>query len=187
MKFLKKLLIFVIVVAVLIVGFKVITKPKNIKIGELYQSSTKEVVLLDVEVSDKVYVNGNERSDDFLSPFEPDTNDRFKRSTDENKRPIVVRFTVQNLSKADMVIVPDGITVDYNDGFEYWAESVYARTTDGVWEEFGLFADNGQLTLEKLTSGTVEVRSVIWVPTEVVEEVNGSLVLTFLGCRYEIR
>lgn len=187
MKFLKKLLIFVIVVAVFVVGFKVITKPKNIKIGELYQSSTQEVVLLDVEVSDKVYVNGNDRSDDFLSPFESDTNDRFKRSTDENKRPIVVRFTVHNLSKADMVIVPDGITVDYNDGFEYWAESVYARTTDGVWEEFGLFADNGQLTLEKLTSGTVEVRTVIWVPTEVVEDVNGSLVLTFLGCRYEIR
>ena len=187
MKFLKKLLIFAIIVAVLVVGFKVITKPQNIKIGELHKGYGKEVVLLDVEVSDKVYVNGNERSDDFLSPFEPDTNDRFKRSTDKNNRPVVVRFTVHNVGKADMVIVPDGITVDYNDGFEYWAESVYARTTDGVWEEFGLFADNGQLTLEKLTSGTVEVRAVIWVPSQVVEDVNGSLVLTFLGCRYEIR
>ena len=187
MKFLKKLLIFAIIVAVLVVGFKVITKPQNIKIGELHKGLGKEVVLLDVEVSDKVYVNGNERSDDFLSPFEPDTNDRFKRSTDKNNRPVVVKFTVHNVGKADMVIVPDGITVDYNDGFEYWAESVYARTTDGVWEEFGLFADNGQLTLEKLTSGTVEVRAVIWVPSQVVEDVNGSLVLTFLGCRYEIR
>lgn len=187
MKFLKKLLIFVIVVALLVVGFKIITKPKNIEIGDLYEVSGKEIVLLDVDVSDKVYVNGNERSDDFLSPFEPDTNDRFKRSTDKNMRPVVVRFTVHNVSKADVVIVPDSICVDYNDGFEYWAESVYARTTDGVWEEFGLFADNGQLTLEKLTSGTVEVRAVIWVPAEVVEDVGGSLVLTFLGCRYEIR
>ena len=31
MKFLKKLLIFAIVVAILVVGFKVITKPQNIK------------------------------------------------------------------------------------------------------------------------------------------------------------
>ena len=187
MKFLKKLLIFVIIVAILIVGFKVFTKPKNIKIGELHKGFGKEVVLLDVEVSDKIYVNGNEKSDDFLSPFEPDTNDRFQRSIDKNNRPVVVRFTVRNTGKLDMVIVPDGITVDYNDGFEYWAESVYARTTDGVWEEFGLFADNGQLELEKLTSGAVEVRAVIWVPSQVVEDVNSSLVLTFLGCRYEIR
>ena len=70
MKFLKKLLIFAIVVAVLVVGFKVFTKQKNIEIGELHKGFGKEVVLLDVEVSDKVYVNGNERSDDFLSPFE---------------------------------------------------------------------------------------------------------------------
>ena len=65
MKFLKKLLIFAIVVAVLVVGFKAFTKPKNIEIGKLHKGFGQEVVLLDVEVSDKVYVNGNERSDDF--------------------------------------------------------------------------------------------------------------------------
>ena len=157
---------------------------KAIALGQTFTYVGRDVVLLDVEVSNCTYVKGNKQADDFLSPFEPDIGDQFIRSADKTECPIVITFTVKNNSKQDMYVSPNQFEIDYQNGFKYYAKEIYARLDGKNWKDYDELTT---LPLEKLTSGTVEVRTVVWVPKEVVEDTDGSLVLELYGKTYVIR
>ena len=180
-KFLKKLLILVILAAVAFVVLNVFFKAQEIKLGQVFKYGDFELTVTNVQVSDSRYVSNNKKSDDFLYPLEPKVGDQFLTAVDDNDRAIVVTFLVENVGKNDKEFSPSELSVNYDDGFIYRPQKLYARTTDGNWTEFS------RIKLEKLTTGLIEVRAVIWVPSQVVEDTNGSLILGLCNGNYTIR
>lgn len=180
-KFLKKLLILVVLAVVAFVVLNVFFKAQEIKLGQVFKCGDFELTVTNVQVSDSRYVSNNKKSDDFLYPLEPKVGDQFLTAVDENERAIVVTFLVENVGKNDKEFSPAELYVNYDDGFIYRPQKLYARTTDGNWTEFS------RIKLEKLTTGLIEVRAVIWVPSQVVQDADGSLILWLCNGNYTIR
>lgn len=156
---------------------------KDMKIGEPVKKGITQVTLVKVEMADTNYVKAEKQNDDFLSPVNKDdlqANERFIKSLNTDEAAIVVTAIVENVGKNDLDFSAGFFEINYDNGNIYRASKVYAKDTNGLWQEYD------KVPLEKVTSGATEVRFVVWVPNVIVNS-SASLELDFYGYIYKIR
>lgn len=157
---------------------------KTIKTGETVKKGIAEFTIKDIQVANTNYLEGNTSSDDFLYPIDKDDldlGDQFIKATDETTAPVVISLIAENVGKSDLSVYPFDFVVNYDNGNKYHSNKCYAKTESSGWTDFE------KVTLEKVTSGAVEIRIAVWVPTQVVEDTTSSLELNFHGFTYKIR
>lgn len=157
---------------------------KTVKMGETVKKGIAEFTITDIQVANTNYLEGNIASDDFLYPIDKDDlaiGDQIIKATDETTAPVVISLIVENVGKSDLSIYPFDFVVNYDDGNEYNSKKCYAKTESSGWTVFE------KVTLEKVTSGAVEIRIAVWVPAQVVEDTTSSLELNFHGFTCKIR
>jgi hypothetical protein len=157
---------------------------KTVKMGETVKKGIAEITITDIQVANTNYLEGNTASDDFLYPIKKDDldiGDQIIKAADEATAPVVISLIVKNVGKSDLSIYPFDFVVNYDDGNEYYSKKCYAKTESSGW------TDLEKVTLEKVTSGAVEIRIAVWVPNKVVEDTTSPLELDFHGFTYKIR
>ena len=156
---------------------------KNVKLGEPVEKGVARITVNDVQLGNTHYVEGGTYSDDFLSPISEDDielGDHYIKSFNEDEGVVVISLTMENIGKSDWTIHPFDYVVNYDDGNKYSSKKCYAKVEGGEWTEFE------NITLEKVTSGAIEVRIAVWVPNVIIDD-SKSLSLDFHGFSYKIR
>ena len=156
---------------------------KEVKLGETVEKGIAQITIKDVTLGNSNYVKANKTANDFLSPIakdDLDAGDRFLMSTNEDDGSVVITAIVENVGKNDLNIYPFKFVVNYDNGNEYSSDECYAQLENGEWKEFDT------LSLEKVTSGAVEMKIVVWVPNVIIDD-NASLTLDFYDFTYKIR
>jgi hypothetical protein len=157
---------------------------KTVKKGETVKKGIAEFTIKDIHVAHTNYLEGNIASDDFLYPIDKEDlaiGDQSLKATDETTSPVVISLIVENVGKSDLSIYPFDFVVNYDNGNKYHSKKCYAKTESFGWTGFE------KVTLEKVTSGAVEIRIAVWVPNKVVEDTTSPLELDFHGFTYKIR
>lgn len=175
----KKLLVFISVILIASIVIGIAGRTRNIGIGSAVEKGNIRIVLKDVQFEKTNYLIKS----DTLKPIQKDdlqVGDNFIRSNEENMATVVITVTAENIGKNDTSFGAGTFSLNYDDGNKYYADSCYARNQNGEWTEFE------KIELEKVTSGTVKVCIVAWIP-ETIYDSTESLVLNFLGAEYKIR
>ncbi len=175
----KKIIVFVVVVLVSVVAITIANAPKNIGIGSAVEKGQVRMVLKDVQFEKTSRL----LKSDTLKPIQEDeleVGDSFVYSNEKNVAAVVVTVTAENIGKYDASFGSNTFCLNYNDGIKYYADSCYARNQKGEWTKFS------EIELEKVTSGTVEVCVVTWLPEEIYDSPE-SLTLEFMDATYKIR
>ncbi len=176
---LKKFIVFVAVVLAAVVAITIANVPKNIGIGSAVEKGQVRMVLKDVQFEKTSHL----LKSDTLKPIQEDEmelGDSFVRSNEENVAAVVITVTAENIGKYDASFGPNTFCLNYDDGNRYYADSCYARNQKGEWTRFD------KIELEKVTSGTVEVCVVAWLPEEIYDSPE-SLTLEFMDATYKIK
>lgn len=156
---------------------------KEVKLGQTVEKGIAQLTVKDVTLGESNYVKANTYADDFLTPIAKDDlelGDSFVKSLNEDEGSVVITMIVENVGKNDLNIKPFDFVVNYDNGNEYSSDVCYAQVENGGWTKFET------LELEKVTSGAVEMKIVVWVPDVVIED-SASLTLDFHGFTYKIR
>lgn len=179
-----------IVVSIILVGIIVINilnAPKIIGIGDIVEEGNLKIELKNVQYDNTIYVEGDTRLDNFLTPIQKDDiKDKYLYSYNKDTAPVVITVVVENIGKNDTDFGPKMFAVNYDDGNRYYATGCYAKTESdyGIlgyeWKEFD------KITLEKVTGGAIEVKILAWIPLVVFEN-SKSLTLEFCDAVYKIR
>ncbi len=175
----KKILVFIAVIVVAAVAIGISSVPRNIGIGSSVEKGVVRIVLKDVQFEKTRYLIES----DTLKPVQKDDlklGERFIRSNKENVAAVVITVTAENIGKHDANIGPNLFCLNYNDGNRYYADSCYALNQNGEWTEFE------KIELEKVTSGTVKLCIVAWLPEEIYDSPE-SLTLEFMDAKYKIK
>ena len=156
---------------------------KEVELGETVEKGIAQLTVKDITLGNSNYVKANRTADDFLIPIEKDdleVGDNFIKSTNDDDGAVVITMIVENVGDSDLNIKPTDYVVNYDDGKEYTSDKCYAQLESGEWAEFDT------LELEKVTSGAVEMKIVVWVPNVIIDD-SASLTLDFHGFTYTIR
>ena len=166
-KRLKKLIIFIAVLAVAFIALKIVLAPKSAEIGEKVKySSIGEFTVNSIDIYDELDIA-------FTS---------LKSSLDNDEGAILVYFTFENTGKSDYALTADHVWADYNDGVKYDGTQLYLKLSTGDYRlyEYGL-------KLEKVTSEAEDFLVVIPVPMKVIEDTTESLEVEVFNHRYAVR
>ena len=175
----KKLIVLVAVILVAAIAISIASAPRKIGIGSAVEKGQVRMVLKDVQFEKTNYLIKS----DTLKPIQKDDlqlGDSFVRSNEENVAAVVITVTAENIGKHDASFGPNTFCLNYNDGNRYYADNCYARNQKGEWTQFD------EIELEKVTSGTVKVCVVAWLPEEIYDSPE-SLTLEFMGATYKIK
>lgn len=178
-----KRFVALLMVVVLCISLVACSGSKEVKLGETVEKGIAQITITDVTLGNSNYVKANTTADDFLTPIakdDLDVGDSFFKSLNEDDGSVVITAIVENVGKNDLNIYPFDFVVNYDNGNEYFSEECYAQLEGGEWKEFDT------LTLEKVTSGSVEMKIVVWVPNVIIDD-SASLTLDFNGFTYTIR
>ena len=154
---------------------------KEVQLGETVKNGITQIMITDIELGNSNYVSANPFN--YLAPVSKDDldiGDSFIKSLDEDDGSVVITAIIENVGKEDLNINPSDFVVNYDNGNEYSSDYCYAQLETGEWEEFDT------LTLEKVTSGAVEMKIVVWVPNVIIDD-SASLTLDFYDFTYKIR
>ena len=166
-KGLKKLIIFIAVLAVAFIAFKIVFAPKGAEIGEKVKySSIGEFTVNSIDIYDELDVA-------FTS---------LKFSLDDDEGAILVYFTFDNPGKSDYTVTADHVWAAYHDGVKYEGTQLYRKLSTGDYRlyEYGL-------KLEKVTSEAEDFLVVIPLPMKVIEDTTTSLEVEVFNHRYAVR
>lgn len=175
----KKFLVFIALIVVSAIVISVVSAPRNIGIGSAVEMGNVRIVLKDVQFEKTNYLIKS----DTLKPIQKDDlqlGDSFIRSNEKNIAAVVITVTAENIGKNDADFGPNTFCLNYNNGSRYYADSCYARNQNGEWTEFE------KIELEKVTSGTVKVCIVAWIP-EAIYDSPETLTLDFMNATYKIK
>lgn len=156
----------------------------KMEIGKPVKKGITQVTLQEIVMDDTNYVRAEKNLDNFLDPVKKDDlklNERFIKADDSEKAPVVATMIVENVGKNDLNVGATFFKLNYDDGNKYYADCLYAKDENGLWQEY-----KDGLELEKVTSGPAEIKVIFWVPNVVVNG-TASLVFDFQGAEYEIR
>lgn len=194
MKFLKKLLVFVVVIAVGCGVLAFAGRDRKGEIGKKYTTKSGiEFTLNAVEFTDVIDGWGG-ANDDFWKPLDENNCNIGGRYTldqymlkygltpeNEDDRIVYISYTVKNVAKNDIIINDVG-EINYDDGYEYKeGKLAYRVSEEGVWKELS----NG-ITIKQLDDEVTEFRAYMIVPKEVAESDN-SVTYTIFGYEFELR
>ena len=194
MKFLKKLIAFVVVAAVAFGVMYLMQRPKQGEIGETYTTKSGiEFTLNAVEFADAIDGWGG-ANDDFWKPLDENNCNIGGRYTleqyalahglkpkSDDDRIVYVSYTAKNTAKNDITINDVG-EINYDNGYEYTeGQLAYRVSAEGVWKEL----PNG-ITIKQLDSEAREFRAYMIVPKEVAES-DKPVTYTVFGYEFELR
>jgi hypothetical protein len=156
---------------------------KEAEIGETItpiQQRNIEFTVNSIEVTP--IIEGDTASDDFLLTKKEISPRRDKTLTPNGNDEVfvAVSFSVKNIGKTNYTMNKKGI-VDYNNGYEYEADGLYAKLGTYYWQEI-----NNGCVLEKLTSDTEEFRTVFTVPVDTITDTESPLVYKIFNHKYTI-
>ena len=178
-----KKFIAIFMIAIMSISLVACGGSKEIELGETVEKGIAQITITDVTLGNSNYVKANTTADDFLTPIakdDLDIGDSFVKSLNEDDGSVVITAIVENVGKNDLNIKPFDFVVNYDNGNEYSSDECYAQLESGEWKKFDT------LTLEKVTSGAVEMKIVVWVPNVIIDD-TASLTLDFHGFTYKIR
>ncbi len=168
-KFLKKILVLLLVLVILVVGFKILTTPKNGKIGETVKyNEVAEFVVNDISV----YENK-------LELFEAGYG---ISGVYEDEGFVKIDFTIENIGKEDFTVRPEKIFVDYDDGVTYKSDLLFYHTAENSYNNCP-----GGFVLEKVTSDAKTFTMLVAVPQEIIENEEKSLEVRAFNHTYTVR
>lgn len=134
-KFLKRLLIFIILIAVAVIVFKVAVTPKEVAMGEGFQTKEIEYTLERFEFADKIGTS----FDGFCLPVDRD----YSYQQAPNGRVYVsISFTVENITKQSIDLAPAIGTLEDADGYTYGSDvfeddaCYFLDPSDNTWKSF---------------------------------------------------
>lgn len=175
----KKFLTFIAVIVVIAIAIGISSAPRNIGIGSAVEKGNIRIVLKDVQFEKTNYL----MEADILKPVQKEDlelGDHYIRSNEKNVAAVVITVTADNIGKHDASFGPNTFCLNYDDGNRYYADSCYAIAQDGKWTRFD------EIELEKVTSGTVKVCVVAWLPEEIYDSPE-TLTLNFMNATYKIK
>lgn len=175
----KKFLTFIAVIVVIAIAIGISSAPRNIGIGSAVEKGNIRIVLKDVQFEKTNYL----MEADILKPVQKEDlelGDHYIRSNEDNVAAVVITVTAENIGKHDASFGPNTFCLNYDDGNRYYADSCYAIAQDGKWTRFD------EIELEKVTSGTVKVCVVAWLPEEIYDSPE-TLTLNFMNATYKIK
>lgn len=175
----KKFLTFIAVIVVIAIAIGISSAPRNIGIGSAVEKGNIRIVLKDVQFEKTNYL----MEADILKPVQKEDlelGDHYIRSNEKNVAAVVITVTAENIGKHDASFGPNTFCLNYDDGNRYYADSCYAIAQDGKWTRFD------EIELEKVTSGTVKVCVVAWLPEEIYDSPE-TLTLNFMNATYKIK
>ncbi len=168
-KLLKKILVLLVVVAVIVVGFKLITTPKKAEIGEnVKYNDIAEFVVNDISVYENkldLFEAGYGISGDY-----------------EDDGFVKIEFTIKNIGKEDFTVYPERVFVDYDDGVTYKSDLLFYHTANDSYKNCP-----GGFVLEKVTSDTKTFTMLVAVPQEIIENEEKSLDVRAFNHTYTVR
>jgi len=137
-KFLKKLLILVILIAVAVIAFKIAMIPEEVKLGESFRTDEIEYTLERFEFADRIGTA-------YASYLLPVDQDYSYQQAPNGRTYVSISYTVENISKNSIDLVAEIGTIEDADGYTYKSDvysnpdsaaNYYLDPNDNTWRSF---------------------------------------------------
>lgn len=139
-KFLKKLLILIILIAVAVIAFKVAMIPKEVELGEGFKTKEIEYTLERFEFTEKIGTS----FDGFCLPVDRDYS---YKQADNGRVYVSISYTVENITKESIGLAAEIGTLEDADGYTYQtdvysddAANYFFDPSDNTWKSFQTLA-----------------------------------------------